>query len=132
MKKYEIIFMMCDGDFMIDVGSGYMIDAQNEKDALEIASKIEDEVSNNTSDIYYDSSEKTLKFISFSSKFSCENKMNDRIVKCMILKKGSSPEWEVKSQKEFCKGIDIEYVDYLKNREWLTFESVAYGVVEVI
>lgn len=147
MKKYTVVLTCSDGPMLIDVIGDFSFKANNQTEAMNKANTLEVKVSSSFNCIYYDKYKKDIIFDILPNELGISK---GSVIKCIWYDE-SKGEWLNETFKdgktifpianpicdtivdinEFMSIIDREYVSYLKHHDILTFESIAFGVMEV-
>jgi hypothetical protein len=136
MKKYSIDYICCDADYDIWINTNYIIKAEDEIAAMEVASKMEDTINKyikpfydrEKKDIIVEVIENSYFNKAFITNYTFYDRTKDTFAKNPTKEQIDSL-YVQHTKEEFINILEKEYDRYFsKGHNKLTFESISYGV----
>ena len=135
MRKYKLIYTVCDGNYEMDVFTGYTILAFDQKKAMQAAERLNSILIEGKGfdhfevKVHFDKFEKPLIDILAHD----SSVIKSKIQKFRILKKNSGKRYsEVDDYEEVTEEVFFKSIrnEYETSTDILTFEPISYGVDE--
>ena len=129
MDLYTITFCYTEGTLEFRLQTDFVIKAEDEGLAFEVAMEMESDISANIAP-YFDRDKREI-IVDIKENRHFEKVVMNRFNEQTLNENGFKIDGEILSKEEFLQTIEKSKEDYLKENDRLPFEYVSYGIEEI-